>query len=62
MYQVGHLIHYQPDDPTFETLEEAEQYVIREFKYSDWPYGIWTGQDEGSELVAIYHDQKFFRP
>lgn len=53
-YQVGHLIHYDEDDPTFDKLKDAQKYAI-EKSIDDSPYGIWTGQDEGSELDAIVY-------
>lgn len=53
-YQVGDLIDFEEDDPVFDTREEA---INRAYELSDenyeTPFGIWTGQDDGSELVAI---------
>lgn len=53
-YQVGHLVYFEKDDPTFDDLKEAQIYAI-EKSIDDSPYGIWTSQDEGSMLEAIVY-------
>ncbi len=58
-YQVGHLIHFDKNDPTFETLEEAHIYAIEQ-SIDDSPYGIWTSQEEGSELQAIAYGSQIY--
>ena len=59
-YQVGDLINYQPDDPTFETFDDALAYAKKEFEFVDQPVGIWTDEDSGGELVSIYYSGKLF--
>lgn len=59
-YQAGSLIHYESDDPTFDTKEEAEAYIVKHFQFSDGPGALWTSQDDGSELLAIYYMNEWF--
>jgi len=60
MYQVGRLLDYKDDDPTFDDLEEAECYALDNEINAEYPIGVWTGQDEGSELVSIVFQYKIF--
>jgi len=60
-YQVGHLTFFEKDDPLFDSLEAAMTYVRRDFSHSDHPMGVWTDHTGGNELIAIYHEGKWFR-
>ena len=59
MYQVGSLIMFKPDDPEiedyWEAIERAEALSI-----DDGLYGVWKGQMEGSELLAIAYSREIF--
>ena len=61
-YQVGDLTAFMDNDPEFDTREAAFDYAAT---YSDDHYedvlGIWTSQDDGSELIAIAHNGELFR-
>ncbi len=59
MYQVGSLLYYKQDDPTFEDREEAIDYAV-DWSVDDDAYGVWAGQDEGSELLAIVYQGEVF--
>jgi hypothetical protein len=59
-YQAGDLIYYEDDDPIFDTREEAEAYVEKHFQFLDRPGAVWTDQDDGSELLAIYYGGEWF--
>jgi hypothetical protein len=61
-WQVGELIRFDPADPEFASLEAAIALARTESERSDKRvYGVWTGQDHGSELVAIVHQGEIFR-
>lgn len=61
-YQVGHLVHYQSDDPVFDNLESAERFALEASAGTDMPYGIWSTQEEGSEIIEIVYQGNFFKP
>ena len=58
-YQSGELVNPKEDDPTFETYSEAFKHVLHSSDLS--PQGIWTGQEDGSELVAIVWEGASYR-
>ena len=60
-YQVGDLQFYTQDDPTFETRVEAETDALKKALTDMSPVGVWTSQEEGSELVSIAHEGELFR-
>ena len=50
-YQSGSLTNPSEDDPEFDTYSEAFNHIA--LASDKAPQGIWTGQNFGSELVAI---------
>ena len=59
-YQVGELLHYEEDDPQFKELKTAISYAVHH-SYNDRPWGIWTSQNDGGELLIIVYMQEVFR-
>ncbi len=60
-YQVGLLLDFKEDDPTYDDLDTAQQAALRWAECEIEPaIGIWTGQDDGSELVAIVYQRGLF--
>lgn len=63
-YQVGHLKDIKNDDPVFDTLELAAQDAMLKSQpnriWDGEPYGVWTSQDDGCELVAIAYEGVLF--
>ena len=55
-WQVGELEDFKDDDPVFDDKQDAINYAteLSEEKYEGF-YGLWTSQDDGGELVAIFH-------
>jgi hypothetical protein len=63
-YQVGDLHHYGKDDPVFDNWDDAVKHAFTEITgngYLDIAAGIWSGQDEGSELLAIVYQGEVFK-
>lgn len=61
-YQVGHLTRIDQADPELASETAAIQLAISESRRDETsPYGIWTGQDFGSELVALAYQGQLFR-
>ena len=55
-YQVGELIHFREDDPVFDNEDAAYAHAYKLSDESDeLVIGIWTGQEEGSEPLAIVY-------
>lgn len=62
MYQTGDIRHLRPDDPEHENRAAAERDALaRSQREPEGFFGVWTGQEEGSELLAIAHDRVLFR-
>ena len=59
MFQVGCLQHFEDDDPEFDNWDVALK-PASAWSLNDNPIAIWTGQDEGSELLAIVYMQEIF--
>ena len=59
MYQVGDLIYFKEDDPTFEDKEMAILHA-EALAMGDSPIGIWD-PDTG-ELLYIAYEGKLFQP
>ena len=59
-YQVGNLEAVQEDDPVFEDLVEAQNVALDRSQYRECAQGIWTSQQEGSEIVAIAYQGSLF--
>ncbi len=61
-YQVGHLTKIDPANPELSSGTAAIELAISESRRDQTsPYGIWTGQDSGSELVAMAYQGQLFR-
>lgn len=61
-WQVGELTRFDPADPELASKEEAiEMARIESRRHEERIYGVWTGQDHGSELVAIVYEGEVFR-
>lgn len=60
-YQVGRLLSIDPADPEIGDAQQAIRVARDESRReTTTPYGVWTGQDDGPELVAIaYRGQVF---
>lgn len=55
-YQVGDIQSIKDEDPMFTSEEAAYKHAFALLEGSDEVFiGIWTGQDEGSELLAIIY-------
>lgn len=62
MYQTGDIRHLHPDDPEHEDWAAAERDALaRSEREPEGFFGVWRGQEEGSELLAIAHDRVLFR-
>ena len=62
MYQTGDIRHLRPDDPAQEDRAAAERDALaRSQREPGGFFGVWRGQTEGSELLAIAHDRVLFR-
>ena len=59
-YQVGDLEAFQEDDPEFEDLIEAQNVALDRSRYRDCAQGIWTSQQEDSDVVAIAYQGSLF--
>jgi hypothetical protein len=60
-YQVGKLLQLDEADPELPSLQDATAAALRESDIDHaMPYGVWTGQDHGSELVAIAYQGYLF--
>lgn len=60
-YQVGDLFDFQDSDPEFEDWQAACAHALKLSDESDEVYiGVWTGQDDGSELKAIAYLGELF--
>lgn len=62
MYQTGDIRHLSADDPEHEERAAAERDALeRSARDPEAFFGVWRGQDEGSELLAIAHERALFR-
>lgn len=50
-YQSGNLRSPKQSDPEFDTYSEAFNHIKHESEID--AQGLWTGQQDGSELIAI---------
>lgn len=61
-YQVGRLLDIDPADPGIADESQALRVARDESsRNADTPFGVWTGQDDGSELVAIAYQGQVFK-
>lgn len=61
-YQVGELLSIDNADPELPSLQEATALALRESDIDQKvPFGVWTGQEHGSELVAIAYQGYLFK-
>ena len=60
-YQVGSLLNPELDDPHFDTESECYKYMHSKECKGIQTFGIWTGQNFGSELIIVVHDEEVFR-
>jgi hypothetical protein len=59
--QVGALLTLDEADPELPSLQDATAIALRESDVDqNTPYGVWTGQEHGSELVAIAYQGYLF--
>lgn len=56
-WQVGDLVDFKDDDPVFDDKQDAVDYAQKksEENYEDL-FGLWTSEDDGSELLAIFYE------
>lgn len=63
-YQVGNLQCIDRGDPTFEHYHDAIRSALAWETEESWDpgetIGVWTSQEEGSELVAIIYQGQVF--
>lgn len=61
-WQVGQLRDFRPDDPEFDDKNMAFDAAtdLSEANEDD-VIGVWTDQDDGSELIAIAYQGELFR-
>lgn len=57
-YQVGDLMDFKEDDPVYEKLVIAQEMALKDSGI--FPVGVWTGQEHGSELIAIAYERELF--
>ena len=57
-FQSGKLINPSEDDPTFDTYSKAVLHVTNDSERA--PMGVWTSQEEGSELIAIIWNREAY--
>ncbi len=61
-YQVGRLIEIDAADPKLSDETAALKLAVSEsIRDETTAFGVWTGQDHGSELVAIAYMGELFR-
>jgi hypothetical protein len=61
-YQVGHLNLPSFDDPEIEVAEQAMAHAVALSETRrNCTIAVWTGQEHGSELVAIAFQGELFR-
>lgn len=61
-YQVGDLLNIDPADPEIPDEGRAVRLALAESGKDDKKaFGVWTGQNWGSELVAIAFMGELFR-
>jgi hypothetical protein len=62
MYQTGDIRYLEDGDPVHSNREDAEQAAITLSRTDpDGFFGVWTGPDDGSELLAIVHAGRVYR-
>jgi hypothetical protein len=62
MYQTGDIRFLEDSDPVHSNRAEAEQTAIARSRADpDGFFGVWTGPDDGSELLAIAHAGHVYR-
>lgn len=62
MYQTGDIRYLEDGDPVHSNRAEAEQAAIARSRADpDGFFGVWTGPDDGSELLAIVHAGRVYR-
>lgn len=60
-YQVGALLSIGLTDPELPSLQDATAIALRDSDVDQrQPFGVWTGQNHGSELVAIAYQGCLF--
>jgi len=60
-YQVGALLSIDAADPELSSLQDATATALRESDVDqNQPFGVWTGQEHGSEMVAIAYQGYLF--
>lgn len=62
-YQVGDLTSFEEDDPTFKKYGDAENAAVemsRKHENEGRAIAVWSGQDEGAELLALVVDGEIF--
>lgn len=61
-YQVGELLRLDHADPEIDMQSAAINLAISESERAqETPFGVWTGQEHGSELVAIAYQGQIFK-
>ena len=61
-YQVGALLKLDQADPELSSEQDATSLALRESDVDqNTPFGVWTGQEHGSELLAIAYQGTLFK-
>ena len=60
-YQVGDLFRFTSADPEFDDIKVAMEHARKQSAVDDrLTYGVWTGQKQGSLLLAIAYQGDVF--
>ncbi|WP_199033342.1 hypothetical protein [Ralstonia sp. ASV6] len=61
-YQVGNLLAFDPADPELDDEGQAMALAVSESdRDRERAFAVWTGQEHGSELIAIAYQGELFR-
>jgi hypothetical protein len=61
-YQVGELTNFDPADPELAGEHQAIALALSESNRDEKrTFAVWTGQNHGSELIAIAYQGEVFR-
>lgn len=60
-YQTGAVNNIKGDDPVFDTESECIDWIMQRSDRAFTIYGIWTGQNFGSELICFVMEGEVFR-
>lgn len=62
VYQIGHLIAFSPDDPTFTEEAAAVEAAETLSDAQNIPVGVWDMTGGNGDLLAIVYEDAVYRP